>query len=84
MIASVKYIIAHSSLAKTYLKDILKSVAKQYYVTEAERVNIKVVKSLQLPKIMLTKIANIARKSIFNKADESKKKGDFNSIRLWA
>lgn len=34
---------------------------------------IGVVKSQQLPKKLLTKIANIARKTIFNKEDEGKK-----------
>lgn len=65
MVSDCKSQVYHSSLAKTYLKDILKSVAKQYYVTEAERVNIKVVKSLQLPKIIVNKNRKYSEKKYF-------------------
>lgn len=66
MVSDCKRQVYHSSLAKTYLKDILKSVAKQYqYVTEAERVNIKVVKSLQLPKIIVNKNRKYSEKKYF-------------------
>lgn len=65
MVSDCKRKVYHSSLAKTYLKDILKSVAKQYYVTEAERVNIKVVKGLQLPKIIVNKNRKYSEKKYF-------------------
>lgn len=74
MVSDCKRQAYHSNFSPNIFKGYSEIGSKIVVICNRSRKDFKVVKSLQLLKKLLTKIANIARKRIFNKEDDSKKK----------